>query len=101
MSMFRAFLPGVLVLGLLGAGRAAGAGVDGAKLVGVWEEVRGEIPARTTVEFTADHKVRLMGRLPDGQQGSIEGSYDLEGTRCASPMSREQNNVTRPSKCFP
>ncbi len=79
MSISRLVLPGLLLLGLISDARATGGVDDGARLVGVWEAVRGDIPAGTTIEFMADHKVRLIGRLPDGQSGIVEGRYELEG----------------------
>jgi uncharacterized protein (TIGR03066 family) len=75
---------GWLALALVGAGSAGDKkdkAIDKAKLVGVWELVKGEsLPEGATVEFTNDGKIRLVATKGD-KTLKLEGTYKVEGNK--------------------
>jgi uncharacterized protein (TIGR03066 family) len=47
------------------------------KLLGKWEAIKGDIPAKSTAEFTKDGKVKVSFKS-EGMTESKEGTYKLD-----------------------
>ena len=92
MKMFRIVLAAFVVAGLGSAAMAADEKADVKKLiVGKWESVKadeGTLPKGSTVEFTADGKLKVTAKKNDKDE-SFEGTYTVDGSSFTFKMTIE------------
>jgi uncharacterized protein (TIGR03066 family) len=72
-----------------------------AKIVAVWEIVKGNAPKGSTVEFTKDGKIKINLEA-DGKKIALDGSYEVDGdsikTTLKGPDGKEHKETLKIKK---